>query len=141
RSRHGPDPAVQAELADRRVTCQPFRRQLPRRREHREGDGKVETRALLAKRRGGEVDRDSPVQRPLERRRDDSAADAMLRFLTRAVDEAHDREARDPRLEVRLDLDPARLEPDESVSERTRQHTVTLGTEALPKSDASVPNA
>ena len=65
----------------------------------------------------------------------------MLRLLARAVDEADDRESRNPRLEVRLDLDLARLEPDESVSDGAREHASTVGTEASRGGVASVPKA
>lgn len=46
----------------------------------------------------------------------------MLRLLASAVDEPHDRKAGNARLQVRLDLDPARLESDESVCQRAREH-------------------
>ena len=53
---------------------------------------------------------------------DDAAADAVLRLLAGAVGEPDDREARNARLEVRLDLDLARLEPDERMGDRAREH-------------------
>ena len=46
----------------------------------------------------------------------------MLRLLARAVGEPDDREAGDARLQVRLDLDPARLETDEGLRERASEH-------------------
>ncbi len=46
----------------------------------------------------------------------------MLRLLAGAVGEPDDREARHPRLEVRLDLDLPRLEADERVSDRASEH-------------------
>ena len=50
----------------------------------------------------------------------------MLGLLARAVRETDDGEPRHPGLQVRLDLDPARLEPDESMSHRTCEHACTV---------------
>ena len=86
------DAPVERELADGRVLCEPLRRELPRGGEHGERDRQIESGALLAQRGGREVDRDPPVERPLERRRDDAAPDAVLRLLARAVGETDDRE-------------------------------------------------
>ena len=130
RPRDRPDPPVERELADRRVVGEALGRKLAGRGEHRERDGQVEARALLAQRRGREVDGDPPVERPLERRGDDTASDAVLRFLARAVGEADDREPRHAGLEMRLDLDTTRLEADESVGHRTCQHPTTVGAKA-----------
>ncbi len=54
----------------------------------------------------------------------------MLRLLARAVGEPDDGEAREAELEVGLDLDLARLEPDESVGDRACEHPSTMGTKA-----------
>ena len=72
-----------------------------------------------------EVDGDPP-DRPLELGRRDADADALLRLLAGAVGEADDREAGDAELEVRLDLDAARLEADERVRDRPREHGSTV---------------
>ena len=88
---------VESELADRRVLREPLGRNLPRRSQHGERDREVEPRALLPQRGRREVDRYPPLQRPLERRGEDAAANAMLRLLAGAVGEADDREAREPR--------------------------------------------
>ena len=58
-----------AQLTDRRVLREPLCRHLARGGEHRERDREVEARALLAQAGGREIDRDPPVERPLERRR------------------------------------------------------------------------
>jgi len=50
----------------------------------------------------------------------------VLRLGAGAVGKAHDREARYAALEVSLHLDPARLEPDQSVSDGAREHASTL---------------
>src|SRR5262245_2830323 len=122
RSGDRPDPPVERELADRGVLRQPFRRELPCRGEHGERDREIESRSLLAQGCGREVDRDPPVERPLERGGYDAAADAMLRLLARAVSETDDREAGHTELEMRLDLDLARLESDERVGDRASEH-------------------
>ena len=108
------------------VLGEPLGRQLPRRSENRERDRKIESRSLLPQRRGREIDGDAPVERPLERRRHDAAPHAVLRFLAGAIREADDREARDAGLQVRLDLDPARLEADECVGHRACEHGPTV---------------
>ena len=54
--------------------------------------------------------------------RDDAAPHAVLRLLARTVGETDDREARDPRLEMRLDLDLPRLEADERMGDRASEH-------------------
>ena len=120
------DAAVQGELADGCVLGQPLGRDLPRRAEHRERDGQVEARAFLAQRGRCEVDGDAPVERPLESGGDDPAADAVLRLLTGTVGEPDDREARNARLEVCFHLDLARLETDECVGDRAREHGPTV---------------
>ena len=74
---------------------------------------------------GSEVDGDA-AQRPFELGRGDPTADPLLRLLAGAIGEPDDREGRHPRLEVRLDLDAARLEADEGVGERTCEHAATL---------------
>ena len=52
-----------------------------------------------------------------------------------AVGEADDREAGDAGVDVRLDLDPARLEPDERVGDGAREHA-TDATPALSRPKA-----
>ena len=63
----------------------------------------------------------------------------MLRLLAGAIDEADDREAGDPRLEMRFDLDLARLEPDESVCERAREHRLDGRREGVTQGNAFAP--
>ena len=122
-----PQPPVERELADRGVARERLGRQLVGGGEHGERDRQVEARPLLAQRGRREVDGDAPLRRPLELGRGDPAADALLRLLAGAVGEADDRERRQPLLEVRLDLDPARVEADERVSDRACEHVATLG--------------
>ena len=50
RARHRPNAPVERELADAGMLEEPMRRELVRARENREGDGKIEPRALLAER-------------------------------------------------------------------------------------------
>ena len=93
--------------------------------EHGERDRHVEARALLAEIRRRQVDGDSPPG-PVELGRLDSAANALLRLLAGAVGETDDRERRGAALEMRLDLDPPRLEPDESVGDRACEHLLSF---------------
>ncbi len=58
RARDRSQPPVEGELADRGVTGEAARWELPRRRQHRERDRKVEARALLAQVGRREVDDD-----------------------------------------------------------------------------------
>ena len=98
---------------DDRVLARDARRDLPRCGEDRERDREVEARAFLAEAGRREIDRDSAL-RPLELRRDDAAADPVLRLLARPG--RRDRRSRKPGMplgEVRLDLDAPRLEADE----------------------------
>ncbi len=122
RSGDGPDAPIEGELTDGRVVGEPFGRKLAGGREHRERDREVESGALLPERCRCEIDRDPPVERPLERRRDHAASNPVLRFLARPVGQSDDREPGYPGLEVRLYLDAARLEADEGMSDRTREH-------------------
>jgi hypothetical protein len=117
-----------------------LRRQLPRGREHRERDRQIESRALLPKRRRREVDGDAPVQRPLERGRDDAASHAVLRLLAGTVGEPDDGEPRHARLKVRLDLHASRLEADERVGDCPGEHSTHGRHRGAPKGNAPVPN-
>ena len=122
RAAHGPDAAVERELADGRVLGEPLGRKLPRRRQHRERDREVEAGSFLAQTGGSEVDGD-PLQRPFELRGADAAADAVLGLGAGAVGEPDDREAREAAVDVRLDLDAPRLEADERVGDGAREHS------------------
>ena len=127
RTRNGPEAAVEGELADRRVTAERAGRELVRGGEHRQRDRQVEARALLAEPCRGEVDGQARPARPLELGRSDAAADTVLRLLAGAVGEADDRECGCAALEVRLDLDPARIQADERVGDRASEHVATIG--------------
>ena len=118
-----PHAPVERELADGSVPCEPLARNLMRRSEHREGDRQVEAGAFLAQDRRREVHGDA-MSRPLETRRSHAGAHTVLRLLARAVGEADDREAGKAALDVRLDLHPPRIEADESVGDRAREHTI-----------------
>ena len=126
RPRDGTNPAVQRELAHGCVLRKPFGWKLPRGPEYGQRDREVEPRSFLAERGGRKVDRDPTIERPLQRSGDDAASDAMLGLLARAVREPDDGERRHPRLQVRLDLDLAWFEPDESMSHRPREHACTV---------------
>ena len=127
RAGDGPEPPVERELADGRVPVERLGRHLIGGGEHRQRDRQVEPRPLLAQRRRRKVDRDAPLRRPLELGGRDPAADALLRLLAGAVGETDDRERRQPLLQVRLDLDAARVDADERVGDGAREHVLTLG--------------
>ena len=115
--------AVERELADAGVLEQTRRRELMRAGEEREGDRKVEARSLLAQRRGREVDRDPVPRGPRQHRVDDAAAHPVLGLLARPIGEPDDRERRQVgRDEVRLDLDPPRLEADDGRGDGACEH-------------------
>src|SRR6266545_5469663 len=117
---------------------QPLGRHLPRRGEDRERDRQVEAGALLPQAGGRKVDGDARP-RPLPLSRGDAAADPLLRLLAGTVGEPDDREARDPALEMRLDLDPARIEADEGVRDSAREHAFEATAEMSRPGADSVP--
>jgi hypothetical protein len=108
------------------VTDERIGRHLPRGRQHRQRDREVEARPFLAQLGRSEIDRDPP-QRPLELGRGDPASHPLLGLLAGTVGQPDDRERRQPALEVRLDLDPARVEPDQGMGDRACEHVVTIG--------------
>ena len=117
-----PNPSVECKLTDRGMFGETSVRDLPRRSEHRERDRHVEAGPFLAKLGWRQVD-DDPTVGPAELGRADRARDALLRLLAGAVGKADDRERRRRELShVRLDLDAARLEPDECVGNRACEH-------------------
>ena len=121
-SAHRPYAAVERQFADGGVPVQALAWDLVRRREHGEGDGQVEAGALLPQARRREVHRD-PVPRPFETCCSHARPHSMLRLLAGAVCKADDREAWQSALDVRLHLHAPRVEADESVSDRAREHT------------------
>ena len=127
RAADGTDAAVERQLADGGMQGEPFERYLPRRREHGKRDREVERRSLLAQRGGREVDGDAACSRPLERGRAHTRPDAVLRLLTGSIGEADDGEAGQAAVDVRLHLDSARLETDQSVRDGACEHASTLG--------------
>ena len=131
-------PAVESKLPDRSGSRKRSTRHLERRAENRKRDRQVETGALLPQLRRREVD-GYPAVRELQLGCRDPAADALTRLLARAIGEADDGEARQPVPDVRLDVDAARLEADESVRERASEHTSTLELDPLQECRALVP--
>ena len=127
--------AVERQLTEGGVTTQPLARDLMRCREHRDGDRQVEAGALLPQPRRREVHGD-PVPRPLEACRGHAGAHAVLRLLACAVGKADDREAGNAALDVRLHLHAPRVETDESVGDRAREHTI----ERSPELHARLPH-
>ena len=105
-------------------------RHLVGRGQHRQGDREVEPGALPCAATPGARLIVMRLRGPLELRRRDARADAGLRLLAGTVGEADDRERRQPALDVRLDLDSARIEADERVRDGASEHVVTIGDES-----------
>ena len=133
--------AVERELPDGGMIREALGRELSRRAEDGERDRQVEPGALLPERRRREIDGDAPIEWPLERGGHDAAPDPVLRLLAGAVGKSYDREARDAGLQVRFDLDLARLEPDEGMGERASEHHPTVTTRRSRVVTASVTSA
>jgi hypothetical protein len=133
-----PQPPVEAQLADRRMSSQAIARQLSGGRENRQRNRQVEARALLAQAGRRQVDGDPP-HRPLQLRGRDAAAHAVLGLLTGAVREPDDREPGHSALEMSLDVDPPRLEAHDRVGDGSCQHASearqAIRIEELPFSD------
>ncbi len=119
---------VERELAEGGDAVECVARQLLRRGEHGERDRQVEPGAFLPEAGRCEVDRD-PSHGELELGGGDAAPHPFLRLLARPVGEPDDREGGTGELQVRLDLDPARIETDERVGDRASEHAATLGGE------------
>ncbi len=126
RARNGAEPPVESELSDRGVAGEASVRDLRRGFQHREGDRQVEARALLAEVGRRQVDGD-PVARELQLGRGDPAADSLLRLLAGPVGEPDDRKRRGAALEMRFDLDAARVETDQGMGDGAREHLAILG--------------
>ena len=96
-------------------------RQLTRRSEDCERNRQVVARAFLPQPGRGEVDGDA-ARRELELGRGDPAAHTLARLGARAVGQADDDERRQAGLDVGLDLDPPRLEPDKGMGDGACEH-------------------
>ena len=132
-------PAVERELADRSGALERAARKLLRRGEQRKRDREVEAGALLAQLGRREIDRD-PSGREGQLGGRDAAPHALPRLLAGAVGEADDREARQAVADVRLHVDPARLEPDERMGDRACEHAPRLGAEPSRRIAGFVPD-
>ena len=123
---HRPQPSIQRELADSGVAVELLDRHLPGRSQQRERDRQVERRPLFLQARRGEIDGDLAL-RPVALGGANAAPDAVLRLLARAIGEPDDREARDLADGLGLDLDAARLEPDQRMRDHSCEHVARLG--------------
>src|SRR5207237_1322952 len=119
---------------------QALARNLSRRCEQRQCDRQVEARALLLQLCRREID-GRFVTGPFELGGLDAAAYALFRLLARAVDEPDERERRHAALDVRLDLDAARLEADEGERDRACKHASTLAAALQRHCDEREPDA
>ena len=122
RPRRPADAAVERELADRGVLGEPLGRNLPRRASTASEIGRSNPDPSLRSAAGARLTVIRRLSGHSSDGGDDAASDAVLRLLARPVGEPDDREARNARLEVRLDLDLARLEADERVGDRACEH-------------------
>ena len=127
---HGSHPAVERQLSDRGMPAKTLLRHLPRSRQHGERDRQVVARSLLPQLRRREIDGDATAG-PLQLCGHDPAAHPLLRLLTGTVRKADDRECGGAVLEVRLDFDPARLEPDESMRDGACEHAADASETAV----------
>ena len=101
--------------------------------EQRERDREVEPRSLLPQRRRREVDGDPVAHGPRQHRVDDAAVNPVFRLLTGSISETDDRKRREiGRDEVRLDIDPTRLEPDHGAGKGPGQHSFDGTTKRVP---------
>ncbi len=139
RTGDGPDASVQPELAERGVLREALQWDLPRRGEDGERNGEVEAGSLLAQCRRREVDGDPALGRPGQPRRRDACPDAVLRLLTGSVGQPHDRERGQPAWQVCLHVHAPRLEADECIRDRAREHPATLGRVSVRACAAFVP--
>ena len=117
--------SVETELADGRMLRDAFRRHLTGSGQNGQGDWQIETRAFLAKLGRRQVD-GNPMSRPLQLRGGNPAAHTMLGLLAGAVSQADERECRQAVLKVRLDVDPARVEPDQRMRNRSCEHVANI---------------
>ncbi len=122
---HATEAAVERELADGGVPAQRFMRHLRRSGKHRERYRQVVAGALLPQTSRSEVHGDAAA-RKLELRRRNATAHALSRLSARTVGQPDDRERRSAAMDMRLNLDAARLEADERVRDRACEHAATL---------------
>ena len=117
------DPAVERELADRGVLGEALGGSWRDAARTASAIGRSKPEPSLRSAAGREVDGDAPVQRPLERggRRRRCGRGASPPGTARSASPTIAKPGT-PRLEVRLDLDAARLEADERVGDRAREH-------------------
>jgi hypothetical protein len=127
---HGPDVAVEAQLADE-TDRGAARADLFRSEQDAECDGQIQRGTGLAQLRGGEVHRDPP-RRKGEPGIPNGAANPFPRLLDRSITEADDREPRQAWRDVDLDADRPAVEAMQRCGWDDGQHAVTLPGAAHP---------
>ncbi len=95
---------VEAELADEDSPGHTLRRNLPRRRQHAHGDGKVKPAARLAYLGRCQADRDT-MHGPGQATTVDGASHPLSRFSHGCIGQADDPDARQSRRDINLDVD------------------------------------
>ena len=104
------DPRVEPQLADHDIFGERLDIDHSHRTEQRERDRQVEMRSLLGQVGRGQVHRD-PLGRQREPHRGDRAAHPLAALPHRLVGEPDHVECGQPRDQLHLNLDPARLQP------------------------------
>ena len=133
RARDRPHATVERELADTAVLEQPLGRELVRAASSASAIGRSKPEPSLRNAAGARLTVIRLLPRPRQHRVDDAAVHAVLGLLAGAVGEPDDRErGQVGRDEVRLDLDPARLEADDGGGEGSREHTTDGTGQAAP---------
>ena len=107
----GDDAPVERQFADRDMIAELLGIGHPHRRQQRERDRQVVVRAFLGQVGRGEVDGD-PLGRQCEAERGQRRLHALAALVHRLVGQSDEVEARQPRRDLALHLDRARLEPE-----------------------------
>ena len=119
----GERPPVQRQFAEHDRAGRQRWRQLPGGREHRHGDGQVETAPGFPQVGRREIDRD-PMRREVEAHAADGAADPVAALTHAGVGQTDDGEPREPVADIGLDVDEFGRHPHQRCSERRGKHAV-----------------
>lgn len=137
-ARHGPQFAVQGELAQKHRPAR-IRLQSARGTENADGDGQIEGGPLFLNVRGREVDRD-PVRGKFQRAVADGAAHPFLGFLHRRVGKPHNFVRGQPAGNIRLHRDGHPFQPRQRIALYLSRHFPLLPRpQARPFSKKQIP--
>ncbi len=121
--RRSGEPAIEREFPHRDEIAELFGIGHAHRGKQRQRDRQIVVRAFLGQIGGREVDRD-PLGRQRQPHRGERGMDPLLAFLDRLVGQPDDVEPRQPRRDLALHLNAARLQP--QVSHRLNQRDQAL---------------